>query len=537
MTTSITSALGAGSGLDITSLVDSLTAADRAPKDSALKKREDSNTAKVSALADAANGIDTFASALSTLISGGSLFSQPTVSDTSVLTASAVAGARLSTLSADVEVVQLAKAQSLESVSITPANSAVGQGDLTLSTANGTFTVTIDSSNDSLSGLAAAINAKNSGVTATVITDSNGARLMLKGATGGTGAFTLSVPAGTTSGLQRFAYGPSVMGGMSSAQTAQDAIVKLDGVEVHRATNSFNDLIAGVQIDLKRAAPGSTLSIGIKRPDDAIVQAVNDFVSAYNELGSMLDKYTTAGTNGGAAGPLHNDLGIKAMRRQLASLPSTVLNSQGNIKTLAEIGVRTNRDGTLSLDQSVLLQAIAADPAGVEALFNPAQYSSDPNLEITSPIGRVKPGTYNVTNVVPQSGSTGASGKFDGAAGTGMEDYLLAPSTSAAVGLVLHVKGALSSATVTIDPGLGGALQAIRDALKARSGPLTQSQDSLSSEAKRIADDRAKMEARSSVYHDRLLASFTGMDSRVSAFKATQSYLEQQIKAWNSSND
>ena len=114
MTTSITSALGAGSGLDITNLVDSLTAADRAPKDAALKKREDANTAKVSALADAASGIDTFASALSTLISGGSLFSQPTVSDTSVLAASAVAGARLSGLSAEIEVVQLAKDPGLQ---------------------------------------------------------------------------------------------------------------------------------------------------------------------------------------------------------------------------------------------------------------------------------------------------------------------------------------------------------------------------------------------------------------------------------------
>jgi len=537
MTTSITSALGAGSGLDITSLVDSLTAADRAPKDAALKKREDANTAKVSALADAANGIDTFASALSSLISGGSLFSQPTVSDTSVLTASAIAGARLSGLSAEIEVVQLAKAQTLESATLGSASAPVGEGDLTLTTASGTFTVTIDSSNNSLSGLAAAINAKNSGVTATVITDSNGARLMLKGATGAAAAFTLSVPAGTSTGLERFAFGPSVTGGLSSAQGAQDAIVKLDGVEVHRASNSFNDLISGVQIDLKRAAPGSTLSIGIKRPDDAIIQAVGDFVSAFNELGSMLDKYTTAGTSGGAAGPLHSDLGIKAMRRQLATLTSTVLNSQGSIKTLAEIGVRTNRDGTLSLDQTTLLRVMSEDPAGVEALFNPSQYTSDPNLEITSPLGRVKAGTYTVTNIIPQSGSTAASGKFDGTAGTGLEDYLLAPANSPAVGLVLHVKGAVSSATITIDPGLGGALQAIRDALKARSGPLTQSQDNLSKEAKRIADDREKMETRSTVYHDRLLASFTGMDSRVSAFKATQSYLEQQIKAWNSSND
>jgi flagellar hook-associated protein 2 len=537
MTASISSTLGIGSGLDITTIVDGLTQADRAPKDAAIKKREDANSAKVSALADAANGIDSFASALGQLISSGSLFTQPSVSDASIVSAAAVPGARLTSLSAQLEVVQLAKAQTLESVPLADAAAAVGQGDLTLVTQAGSFTVTVDGSNDSLAGLAAAINAKNAGVTASVITDQNGARLMLKGGTGASAAFTLDVPVGTTSGLERFAYGPSVVGGLSQAQAAQDAIVRLDGVEIARASNSFNDLIPGVQIDLKRAVPGTTVALGVTRPDAAIAQAVDDFVNAYNELATRLAAYTSAGSSGAPAGPLHGDVGIREMQRKLAQIPSTVLNSQGTIHTLAEIGVKTNRDGTLSLDSSRLQTALATDPAGVEALFNPIQYSSDPNVAISSPIGRVKPGVYTVTNLVPRAGATAASGMIDGIAASGMEDFLIAPVGSAAVGLVLRVGGPVTSATITIDPGLGGAMQAIRDALKARSGPLSHSQDNLGAEAKRIAADRTRMETRATAYHDRLLASFTAMDRRVSAFRATQSYLEQQIKAWNSTDD
>ncbi|MGE5723139.1 MAG: flagellar filament capping protein FliD [Sphingomonadales bacterium] len=537
MTSSITTTLGVGSGIDITALVDNLTQADRAPKDAALKRREDSNTAKVSALAEAANGIEIFASSLSRLVSGGSLFTQPTVSDPTILSATAVAGTRLSSLSAQIEVVQLAKAQTLESVSLASASAPVGQGDLTLVTAAGSFTVTIDGSNDSLSGLAAAINGKNAGITASVVTDSNGARLMLKGGTGAAAAFTLSVPGGTSSGLERFAFGASVTGGLTQAQAAQDAIVRLDGVEVHRSSNSFSDLIQGVQIDLKRASPGSILSLGIARPGAAIEQAVDDFVGAYNELAATLDKSTSAGSNGVAAGPLHNDLGIRQMRRQLAQLTSTVLSSQGSIRTLAEIGVATNRDGTLSLNRARLEDALAKDPAAVEGLFNPSQYSSDALVAINSPMGRVKPGTYTLTGLTPDAGSGNAAGTIDGLAATGMGAFLIAPSASAAVGLVVEVKGAVASATVTIDPGLGGALQAIRDALKARSGPLARSQESLGAEGKQIASDRTRLEARSTAYHDQLLASFTTMDRRVSAFKATQSYLEQQIKAWNSSSN
>jgi flagellar hook-associated protein 2 len=533
---SIGYSLGIGSGLDIANLVNGLAAAERAPKEALIQRREEANAAKISALAEASSAIDSFASALSSLISGGTLFTQPSVSDTSILSATTVAGSQIGNLSAQIEVVQLAKAQTLSSAGLSSSTEAVGEGELTLTTAVGSFVVTIDATNNSLEGLRDAINGKNAGVTASIVTDQGTAKLVLKGATGTANAFTLSVPDGTVSGLERFAFGPTVTGGMTEAQAAQDAIVKLDGVELRRSSNSFKDLVDGVQFDLKKAAPGTIVNLGISRPTAAIEQAVGNFVAAYNELNTLLANATAPGVNG-AGGPLRGDLSIRDMRRQLGQLTSTVLNSRGSIKTLAEIGVRTNRDGSLSLSTSQLQQALQNDPQGVEALFNPTQYSSDPLLVITSPMGKVKPGTYTFTNVVPESGGVAASGEIDGIAALGSGAFLIAPPSSAAVGLAVEVKGALASATITVDPGLGGALQAIRDALRARSGPIAKSQERLSEEAKDIAEDRTKLETRSKAYYDRLLEQFTTMERQVSAFKATQSYLEQQIKAWNSDND
>jgi flagellar hook-associated protein 2 len=146
----------------------------------------------------------------------------------------------------------------------------------------------------------------------------------------------------------------------------------------------------------------------------------------------------------------------------------------------------------------------------------------------------VKPGTYTVTNAVPASGTTPASGEIDGMAATGLESFLIAPSGSAAIGLAIEVKGAVASATITVDPGLGGALQAIRDAIRARSGPVVKSQERLQAESKAIAAERASLEARATTRFDQLTKQFTAMERQVSAFKATQAYLENQIKAWNS---
>lgn len=532
MTSSIGYSLGIGSGLDIRALVDGLAGAAKAPKEELIFRRESLNQARISAVAEISNAIDGFATALSSLLSGGSLYSQPTVSDPTLLSATAVPGAQLDAISHEIEVVQLAKAQTLESAVFAAATDPVGQGTLTLTTAAGSFAVTVDASNDSLSGLATAINGAGAGVTASVVTDTNGARLVLKGATGAAAAFTLSVPDGTASGLERFAYGPAVTGGMTLAQAAQDAIVRLDGVEVRRSANSFKDLIEGVQIDLKKAAPGTTISIGVSRPTAAIEQAVQDFVATYNGVMGMIAEVTAAGAPG-EGGPLRGDIGVREMQRQLRQLPSTALVSQGTgPKTLAEIGVRTNRDGTLSVDTARLQKMLADDPQGVEALFNPSQHSSDPNIVIKSLASKVKPGTYTATNLVPDDGVNGASGLIDGIAAISSGPNIIAPSASPAVGLILGVNAAAASVTITIDPGLGGALDTIRDALRARSGPFAGTQARLSAEAKDIAEDREALEMRSEKYYNQLLSTFTAMERQVSAFKATQSYLEQQVKMW-----
>ena len=537
MVTSIASTLGIGSGIDTAGLVDQLAEAARAPKDAAITRREEANSARISSLASAANGIDGFAKALSSLISGGTLFTQPSSSDTSVVTASALPGARIGGLSAQIEVTQLAQAQTLASEYLANGSAAVGQGTLTLTTSAGSFDIVIDATNDNLIGLANAINGKNAGVTARVVEDSNGARLVLKGGVGAAKAFTLTAGAGAEPGLSRFAYDPGVSGGMTRAQQAQDAIVKLDGVTVTRASNSITDLISGVTIELKKANPGVGVALGATRPTAAIRQAVTDFVDAFNELKAVLDEATAAGTDTTEAGPLRGDVSIREMQRQLARLASATLNSAGGPATLAEIGVRTERTGALSFDTARLDAALAADPDGVEALFNPGQRSDNPLVVITSPMGRAKPGTYFATNLVAASGGQAATGTIAGVAALSSNSLIVASASSSAFGLVLHPLGDVASATITVDQGLGGALQAIRDALLAKSGPIKSAQARLDAEAKSISADRAVLEARSASYRDQLVRSFTGMDRQVSAYKATQSYLEQQIKIWTNGND
>jgi len=532
----IANSLGIGGGIDTASLIDQLTNASRAPKEAALKVKEDLNTAQISAIAQASQSISGFSTALTSLISGGTLFTQPTVSDSAVMSASALPGARIGGLSAQLEVTQLAQAQSLVSANLVDVSSTVGKGKITLTTKNGDFAITIDDSNNNMIGLARAINQTGAGVTASIVEDTNGARLVLKGNTGADQWFKLAVDPTAEADLGRFAYDPNVSGGMTRAQEPKDALLKLDGVTVARTSNSFSDLIEGVKIDLKAAKPGTTVTLGANRPTTAIKQAVSDFVDTYNALKSTLDELTKARTGSTDAGPLHGDTGIRTLRNQLSRMTATVLASGGSYSTLAEIGVATQRDGTLTVDTTRLDAALTNDPDSVEALLNPGQTSDNPLVKITSAYGRTKPGTYAVTNLVPGDTSTPATGFIDGKAAVGAANRLVASVTSAAAGLVIEPQGAVTSATVTVDLGLGGALKAINDLINSSSGPFVSSTARLKQQTTDLATDRAKMEARETKYAEQLTKQFTVMSSRVAAFKSIQSYMEQQVALWTKSD-
>lgn len=538
MVSSIGYALGAGSGIDTAKLIEDLYAASRAPKEAAIKQREEANKAKISALGQASNALASFSTALNALISTGSLSTQPVISDSSILSAKALTGAKIGDYSAQIEVRQLAKAQTLVSSPLSGANAAVGEGTLTLSVGGKDYGIAITSANNSLEGLVKAINDAKAGVSASIITENGSAKLTLKGGTGEAQAFSLSVPDGTDSGLERFAFGPSVTGGLTEAQAARDAIIVLDGVEIRRTSNTVTDVINGVELVLKREVPGTSTSMTTERPREAITQAVDDFVAAFNELHSLLNELTTTGVAGGFSGPLRDDIGIRDVKRQLNALTSTVLTSgTTGPRTLSEIGVVTNRDGTLSVAAGKLSEALDQYPDAVEALFNPTQHSSDPNIEITSIVGKVKPGTYVITNAKPGVNGGNASAEIDGKTVNGSGDYVIAPYNSGAVGLSFLVKGQVGQATITIDAGIGGALKSIRDTLFASEGPLASSNSRLQQSAKEIANDRMKMEERMTAYRDQLVTNYAAMEKRVSAFKATQTYLDQQIKLWTRSND
>ena len=60
---------------------------------------------------------------------------------------------------------------------------------------------------------------------------------------------------------------------------------------------------------------------------------------------------------------------------------------------------------------------------------------------------------------------------------------------------------------------------------------------SLEDKKESLAETLEKIELREEAYAARLEKQFGGLDAKLAAFKATQSYLEQQIEMWNNQNN
>jgi flagellar hook-associated protein 2 len=559
---SILSSLGAGSGIDTTSLVSNLVTATFADRESALSGKQTANTAQISALGSLNSGISSFSSALKTLIAGGTLKSQPSSSNSSILTVKATGTASISNLSASLEVRQLAQAQTLASAAVPVATPQVGEGSLTLKIKGGTtFNIALTAPNNTIDDLATAINAANtgttpSGVTASVITDASGKRLVLKGQMGGANTFSLTANPDANPALSNFAFdssNPTANPNMTLAQQAQNATIRMDGVDSSYGSNTVTDLIPGASLSLVSAQPGTTITLGVTRPTDALSQAVSDFVDAYNELNTQLAAASASASDTAAAGALHGTPAVREMQRQLRTITSATLTTLPNgPQTLAEIGVATKQDGTLTVDTDKLAKALATYPDSVEAMFNPGQRSSDPNLQVTSAIGATKPGTYTVTNITlsPLAGTLGVTG-HQGANGmpdatpflpaAGDASGLTAMTNSIAPGLTLHVTGNVASATITIDAGLMGVLQGISDDLLRNNGPNDQGalialNTTLTAQTKSLTSDRDKLTTQETTYSDQLTKQFTAMQSAVSSYKSIQSFMTQQIASWSNKN-
>jgi flagellar hook-associated protein 2 len=262
-----------------------------------------------------------------------------------------------------VTVTSLAQAKTMASSNFADINTTtVGTGTLSIKIgSNPAVDIQVDSTNNTLDGLRKAINDSSAGVTATILNDGTASpyRLLItSNETGLAKAFTVT---STPTGGQAL--------GMTQTVAAVDAAINVNGVDVLSSSNTIDNAIDGVSLTLQ-GETATPVKLTVSRDTDAMVSAVKDWVTAYNDVNSYINSQFNYNTTSKTAGILSGDGTTSRTQTQIRDkLTQSISNSHTQFNIPAQIGLNIDNDGNINLDETKLRDALSKDTSAVAGLL------------------------------------------------------------------------------------------------------------------------------------------------------------------------
>jgi flagellar hook-associated protein 2 len=379
-----------------------------------------------------------------------------------------VNSAKASRGSYSLDVTSLATAQALASQDVFADRdtTSVGEGKLTIAVGDKTANITIDSSNNSLQGLANAINDAGVGVSAGVIDTGNGFQLVLSADETGTAnavSITATESDGTNTddtGLSRFAFNADMAenAGFSQTIAATDAVMKINGIEVTRSTNNFENVIDGLSFDIKDIG---TSTVKVSQDVGAVTDRVQGFVEKFNALQVTIDSLAGFNAEAGVGSLLTGDSTVRALQSQLRQVLTGVVPGleNANVRSLADVGIKTDPNtGALEFDRSIFETQLKNNPDDVTALFAEQGRTTDGQVEFVRSGLSTQPGRYDIN--VTQAATRGQL-----TAGSALASSVDVTSTNDEFALTVNGE---TTVNLKLTQGTGVTAQALVDDIQAQ---------------------------------------------------------------------
>ena len=352
------SSAGIGSGLDVAKIVEQMVAAEKVPLKKLEYKAEGIQTqistygeikSLTSKLGDIASKLTRDSAWNGVSISS----SNPTLSGT--MTGIAATGTY------NIKVTHLAQAQTTAlggagGIALAKDQAMGAAGTIKLTMGTESKDIAIESS-DTLTKIATKINEAGMGIQASIVTNVDGQeRLMLRSKETGTDkAFTVDLSSAPTALRQ------------TPTQDAQNAKVKLNGMEVESSSNTFANTIPGMSFTVSEVT-STAATLNVKADTEAMKKNIQEFVEAYNALNDLLTQSTKYVEESKTAGVLQGDSATVSLQNSLRMLTQGISGSTGGLTRLAEIGIQMQEGGKLSTDTTKLDKALT-NLEGLKGLF------------------------------------------------------------------------------------------------------------------------------------------------------------------------
>ena len=556
MSTDYLSALNAGSGLNVTQIVDALVDAERVPKQKQIDEAKESATVKISALGSLKNELSVFQTNAEALDGQIGLALS---SSTSNVTLSRTDSSLASEFSHTINVASIAKSQVLNfnnnGSGFSSTTADIGIDQLTLefgswsgtsfsaNSAYATTTLNLVTGATSLADVRDAINNAGIGVTASIIEVSeNSYSLMVKSVEGASQSLRVrSYLSSSETGVLK--YNPGNVAPLADSSTqvvaAADASFTVDGVSVTRDSNKITDLFSGVTVELSNVSSSDLNTdqiISSKYSEADAMTTLETVVSEINYLLSFLKEQSAPGANGEEGGPLHNDHFIRFTENKIKNLTSTAIAGYDNANIyLSNFGVVTELDGTLSIDETRFKEYFAANPQHFAAVTTSMIRTGDAGITGSASTDLFTPGVYGLT-ISSGTATLTDSNSISDTMSAGTNRYGYANSTIGATGLILDTSKASADTNVFMGRSVLQNLSKYIDDVLTLNGDIDEKIFNLEDDVDELVEQQEALDLQIANQRALYLEKFTAMETAVSGFRKTGEFLDNLIASWNSSN-
>ncbi|MFT7485917.1 MAG: flagellar hook-associated protein 2 [Candidatus Paceibacteria bacterium] len=373
---------GLGSGLDTGAIIQALVNVERVPIN-LLGQQKQTQQAKFDLIGTFKGLVDSLKTAAGELRSNDKFYDFA-VTSSSETAATIIAGATAESGSHTLTVNSLAQADrwAFDGVLDPSTNLASVDGEQVDFTVNGTsYSIALTAADSSLANISSQINSlAGDDVTSSVVnvgTESAPSyQLVIAGDSTGEDNRITGISS-TVTGLTIDGTGPDGAGAAQSSNNitvGSNAVAIIDGLTVERATNSFGDVITGVDITVQTAELNTEVTFTVAADKEAVKAKIQTFVDAYNEVVTFTNDQNTFTEDDGAGGELFGDSVLRSVRSSINSAlfnvsTADVMADTEGYSTLSLVGIKTENDGTLLIDDTVFDDKFATNIALVADLF------------------------------------------------------------------------------------------------------------------------------------------------------------------------
>ena len=323
----------------------------------------------------------------------------------------------------------------------------------------------------------------------------------------------------------------------SELQAAQQAEFVVDGVTINRDSNQIDDVISGMTVDLFKAEPGTTVTVSVEPALGDAKAKIVEFVDAYNAFRAFADSQRNVDENGNVAeeSVLFSERSLSGIVRQMSGIAGSAVEGldPSALSTLRGVGIEIGADNQMSIDDSVLDNALLTNLDEVRAVFEFSFSASSSDLAVFDRTNALADNDFTVDIIDADSDGEPESVTIDGIAAEIDGSTIRGADGTAYEGLELIWTGAGStSISVTANQGLADQFfNYLDDTLDPFDGVLTNAVEDLQG----LNDDYGvridRIEQRASDERDRMIERFSAMEAALSIANAVIQQIRAQMDA------